>query len=202
MQTRALPTRGAPGARTHLTTKRRVREARGLSLRRRAAYNPASMARKRQGEAPDGIKIVVVNRRARFEYELIERHECGLVLTGTEVKSLRGGHASLVEGYAEIEDGQAFLVDVTIQPYECGNRQNHVPTRRRKLLLHKKEIQRLHGKVREKGLTLVPTQLYFKHGLAKAEIALARGKKVADKRETIKRREQDREMRRAVKERR
>jgi SsrA-binding protein len=173
-----------------------------LSLGRRAAYNPAAMARKRQGDAPEGIKTVVVNRRARFEYELLERHECGLVLTGTEVKSLRGGHASLVEGYAEIEGGQAYLVDVTIQPYECGNRMNHEPTRRRKLLLHKKEIERLDVRVRERGLTLVPVSLYFKHGLAKAEIALARGKKVADKRETIKRREQDREMRRAIKERR
>ena len=160
------------------------------------------MARKKEKDAaPGGIKIIAVNRKARFNYEILERHECGLVLTGTEVKSLRGGHASLVEGFAEIDRGQAWLVDVNIAPYDFGNIQNHEPTRRRKLLLHKQEIVRLGSKVQERGLTLVPTQLYFKHGKAKAEIALARGKHAYDKRETIKRREQDREMRRAIKER-
>ena len=161
------------------------------------------MARKKEKDAekPDGIKIVAVNRKARFNYELLERHECGLVLTGTEVKSLRGGHASLVEGYAEIDRGEAFLVDVNISPYAFGNIQNHEPTRRRKLLMHKQEIVRLGSKIQERGWTLIPTQLYFKHGKAKAEIALARGKHAYDKRETLKRRDQDREMHRAVKER-
>jgi SsrA-binding protein len=147
-------------------------------------------------KAGRGEKMVCVNKRARFEYEIFDTFEAGMVLRGTEVKSLRQGQASIKESFAEIVGGEVFLVDSHIPPYILGNIHNHEPKRRRKLLLGKREIRRLTGKTAEKGLTLVPLRIYFRRGLAKIELALARGKKTHDKRETIRRREAKREMER------
>src|ERR671932_1316708 len=133
----------------------------------------------------NGIKPIVENRRARHDYHLLERFEAGLVLTGTEVKSLRDGRATLAQSYAEVRDGEAWLVGAEIASYDQGNRANHDPTRPRKLLLHRREIDSLAGTVREKGLTLVPTRLYFKDGRVKVELAIARGKEVRDKRRDV-----------------
>ncbi len=148
------------------------------------------------------VKLIADNRRARHDYELLERFEAGLVLTGTEVKSLRDGRASLAQAFADVRDGEVWLVGAEIATYDQGNIANHVPTRDRKLLLHRGEIASLYGKVREKGLTLVPTRMYWKDGRAKVEIALARGKQTIDKRRDIARREVDRAMQRALKSRR
>jgi SsrA-binding protein len=149
-----------------------------------------------------GEKLIADNRKARHDYELLERFEAGLVLTGTEVKSLREGRASLAQAYADVRDGEVWLVGAEIATYDHGNIANHVPTRDRKLLLHRGEISSLYGKVREKGLTLVPTRMYWKDGRAKVEIALARGKQTIDKRRDIAKREADRAMQRALKSRR
>jgi SsrA-binding protein len=149
-----------------------------------------------------GEKPVAENRRARHEYHLLERHEAGLVLTGTEVKSLRDGHANIGRAYAEIRDGEAWLVGAHIAEYDRGNIANHDPERPRKLLLHRRELDSLAGKVRERGFTLVPTRLYFKDGRAKVEIALARGKELHDKRRDIARRDAERQIERALKSRR
>ena len=149
-----------------------------------------------------GDKLIADNRRARHDYELLERFEAGLVLTGTEVKSLRDGRASLAQAFADVRDGEVWLVGAEIATYEQGNIANHMPTRDRKLLLHRGEIASLYGKVREKGLTLVPTRMYWKDGRAKVEIALARGKQTIDKRRDIAKREADRAMQRALKSRR
>jgi SsrA-binding protein len=144
------------------------------------------------------IKLVADNRKARFNFELLERAEAGIVLTGTEVKSLREGKLNLGDSYCVIERaGEVFLVDAHISPYLAGNRFNADPLRRRKLLLHKREIHKLNVKVKEKGLTLVPTRVYFKQGKVKVEIALARGKKLHDKRESIQARDAAREARRS-----
>jgi SsrA-binding protein len=139
-------------------------------------------------------KVVAQNKKARHDYEILETHEAGLVLTGTEVKSLRQGRASLVDGYAVIQDGEAWLMGVHIPEYLQGTWNNHAPTRQRKLLLHKEEIARLIGKTQESGLALVPLQLYFKDGRAKVEIALARGRKAHDKRQALSERDAKREM--------
>src|SRR5215208_7277945 len=144
---------------------------------------------------------VATNRQARYRYLLLERWEAGLVLTGTEVKSLREGKAQIKDGYATVRDGEVWLHNVHIPPYAPASRENHEPERPRKVLMHKLEIERLTGKTREKGLTLVPTRLYFKGPRAKVELALARGKDVGDKRQTIKEREMKREMERALSER-
>ncbi|HEY7075676.1 MAG TPA: SsrA-binding protein SmpB [Solirubrobacteraceae bacterium] len=141
---------------------------------------------------------VAVNRQARHRYHLLDKWEAGLVLTGTEVKSLRGGHVQLKDGYASVRDGEVWLHNVHIPPYAPATRENHEPERSRKLLLHRREIERLIGKTKEKGLTLVPTRLYFKGPHAKVEIALARGKDVGDKRQSLKEREMRREMERAI----
>jgi len=141
---------------------------------------------------------VARNKQASHRYHLLERWEAGLVLTGTEVKSLRGGKAQLKDGYASVRDGEVWLHNVHIPPYAPATRDNHEPERDRKLLMHRAEIDRLIGKTREKGLTIVPTRLYFKGSHAKVEIALARGKDVGDKRQSIKEREMKREMERAV----
>jgi SsrA-binding protein len=141
---------------------------------------------------------VARNKQASHRYHLLERWEAGLVLTGTEVKSLRDGKAQLKDGYASVDRGEVWLHNVHIPPYAPATRENHEPERPRKLLMHKREIERLIGKTREKGLTLVPTRLYFKGSRAKVEIALARGKDVGDKRHAIKEREMKREMERAV----
>ena len=149
-----------------------------------------------------GEKLVVDNRRARHDYHLLERFEAGLVLTGTEVKSLRDGRAHLRNAYADVREGEAWLVGAHISEYEQGNAANHDPDRDRKLLLHRREIASLIGKVRERGLTVVPTRLYFKDGRAKVELAVARGKEARDKRRDIARREADRQIERALKSRR
>jgi SsrA-binding protein len=141
---------------------------------------------------------VAVNRQARHRYNLLDKWEAGLVLTGTEVKSLRGGNVQLKDGYATVRDGEVWLHNVHIPPYGPATRENHEPERSRKLLLHRREIERLIGKTKERGLTLVPTRLYFKGPHAKVEIALARGKDVGDKRQALKEREMRREMERAI----
>ncbi len=147
-------------------------------------------------------KTIAENRRARHDYQLLERLEAGLVLTGTEVKSLRGGRTSMAQAYADIRDGEAWLHGLEIATYEQGNRANHEPLRARKLLLHRNEIDSLYGKVREKVLTLVPTRLYFKDGRVKVELAVARGKEQRDKRRDVADRDAKRQMERALKSRR
>lgn len=146
-------------------------------------------------------KVVATNREAYHNFHILETHECGVALTGTEVKSAREGRCNLKDGYAQIRQHEAWLMNVHISPYTHGNRENHEPTRARKLLLHRAEIDKLAGKVQEKGLTLVPTRMYLKNGRLKIELAVAKGKKLYDKRETEKRREADREARAMIKER-
>jgi SsrA-binding protein len=148
------------------------------------------------------IKIVCQNKKARHDYHIIEVIEAGMVLVGTEVKSLREGRANLKDSYARIRDGELYLVQAHISPYSHASYDNHDPERVRKLLVHKRELKRLTGKTQEKGLTLVPLKIYFKDGKAKIELALASGKKSYDKRETLKRQTQKREMERAIKDRR
>jgi SsrA-binding protein len=148
------------------------------------------------------VKLIADNRKARYEYELLDRYEAGIVLTGTEVKSLRDGGASLQQAYADVRDGEAWLIGAHIAEYGQGNVANHEPDRDRKLLLHSKEIASLLGKVRERGLTVVPTRLYFKNGKVKVELALARGKEQRDKRRDIAKRDADRQIDRALKSRR
>jgi len=144
-----------------------------------------------------GIKMVAQNRKARHDYFIEERYEAGMVLMGTEVKALREGRANLKDGYARIKDNEVFLMDVHISPYAFGNRLNHDPLRPRKLLLHEREIHRLTGKVREKGFSLIPLSIYFSHGRAKVSLALAKGKKLYDKREALKRKVMKKEVERA-----
>jgi len=143
--------------------------------------------------------VVSINRRARHDYSVEETFEAGLVLVGSEVKSLRNGNAHLRESYARIGRGEVFLVKAHISPYAAASGFNHEPTRTRKLLLHGREIRRLTGKVKERGLTLIPLKLYFKNGRAKVELALARGKKIYDKRETLRRKAMQREVERSLK---
>jgi len=143
-------------------------------------------------------RAIATNRRARFEYEILERFEAGLVLVGPEVKSLREGKASLAEAYAVVRRGEVWLLNLHIPPYGPASRENPNTRRERKLLLHRAEIEKLSGKVAERGLTLVPLSIYFKDGRAKVELGLARGKRRHDKRETIRKRETDRELARAV----
>jgi SsrA-binding protein len=145
-----------------------------------------------------GTKLIADNRRARHDYELLDRLEAGLVLTGTEVKSLREGRVQLGQAYVDIRDGEAWLVGASIAEYAQGNIANHQPDRDRKLLLHRRELDSLYGKVRERGLTLVPTRLYFKDGRVKLEVALARGRERADKRRVIAERDAQRQMERAL----
>jgi SsrA-binding protein len=145
------------------------------------------------------IKILTTNRRARFEYEILETRESGIELKGTEVKSIRLGQINLSEGFCRIsEDMQAMLQNVHIAPYDFGNRHNHDPLRPRRLLLHREEIYRLYGKIREQGLTLIPLKLYLKKGRVKLELGLVKGKKLHDKREAIKRRDAQREVERSL----
>jgi len=145
-----------------------------------------------------GRKIIAQNKKARHDFHIEDVYEAGLVLTGTEVKSLRAGRASLVDGFATIRDGEAWLQNVHIPEYTEGTWTNHEPRRTRKLLLHRQEIERLIGKTKESGLTLVPLALYFKDGKAKVEIALARGKKTHDKRQALAEKQAAREMSRAL----
>ena len=146
----------------------------------------------------DDEKLIASNRRARHNFDVLETVEAGLVLQGTEVKALRDGRADLKESYARVEGGEAWLLGCHVSPYAQGNRANHEPLRPRKLLLHKREIARLMGKVMERGLTLVPLRLYFKGGRVKVELGLARGRKTLDKRHVIREREERREMDRAL----
>ncbi len=148
----------------------------------------------------DRIKIVAQNRKARRDYELLDIYETGIVLEGTEVKSLRSGKANLKDGYAVVEEGEVILYNVHISPYEAASRFNHHPERPRKLLLHRAEIRRLIGRTEHRGLTLIPTKLYFKQGKAKIELALARGKKQYDKRQEIAMRDLRRDLEREFKE--
>jgi SsrA-binding protein len=148
-----------------------------------------------------GIKVVATNRKARHQYHFHDTYEAGLVLMGSEIKSIRAGRVSLQEGFVLFEGGEAWLVNVHIAQYYPASHQNHEPRRRRKLLLHRREIDRLQSRSQEKGYTVVPTQLYLKDGRAKVEIALARGKRQYDKRQAIAERESQRQMERAIKER-
>ena len=158
------------------------------------------MAKRKKRKAAPGD--VATNRQANFRYQLLERFECGIVLTGSEVKSLRDGAVQLKDAYAEVRDGEVWLRNMHISPYKPAARENHDPDRPRKLLLHRREIERLIGKTAERGLTLVPTRVYFSGPRAKVELALARGKEMHDKRRSIKERETRREIERAMSERR
>ena len=149
-----------------------------------------------------GIKPIAENRRARHDYNLLERFEAGIQLTGTEVKSLRDGRVTLAQSYADVRDGEVWLVGAHIDEYAQGNAANHDPDRDRKLLLHRREIDSMIGAVQQKGLTLVPTRLYFKNGRAKLEVALARGKEQRDKRRDIAKRDAQRDIERALRRRR
>ena len=145
------------------------------------------------------VKVIAKNRKARHDYIIEDTHEAGVVLTGSEIKSIRAGQVNLRDSYAAIRDGELWLINVHIAPYKQASQQNHEPRRDRKLLMHRREINRLTGKLQEKGLTLVPLRLYLKDSLAKLEIAVARGKKLYDKRESIQRRETDRALERTLK---
>ena len=149
-------------------------------------------------DSAEGVKILSDNRRAAHEYYLLERFEAGIALTGTEVKAARAGKVQLKESYAEVLGNEAWLVNAHISQYSHGNRENHEPVRRRKLLLHRNEIDKLLGKTREKGLALIPTRMYLKKGRIKCELALGRGKKLHDKRETERRREAEAEAQSAM----
>ena len=141
----------------------------------------------------------ILNKKARYDYELLDKYEAGLVLTGTEIKSIRNGQANLKDSYAIIKNGEAYLLNMHISEYKQGNQFNHDETRTRKLLLHKNEIKKINDKISIKGLTLVPVKLYFKNGKAKIELAIARGKHTYDKKETIKQRDIEREMKKSMK---
>ena len=163
----------------------------------------AAKTKKKASTGGDGTKLVAQNRRARFDYHLDDRYEAGMQLQGTEVKSLRDGKASLAEAWIKIDDkGEAWLMQAHIPEYAFGNRNNHDPTRERKLLLHARELERLAHAVSAKGVTLVPLRLYFRHGKAKLEFAVGRGKNVADKRRTAAQRDVKREIDRELKRRR
>lgn len=146
----------------------------------------------------DEFQSIARNKRARFDYHILDTYEAGLVLRGTEVKSLRDGRANISDAYGIIKDGEAFLLNLHISPYERGGYTNHEPERTRKLLLHRKEIRRLIGAVEREGLTLIPLELYFKRGVAKVTLALGKGKKLHDKRDTERDRDAAREIARAV----
>jgi len=146
-----------------------------------------------------GIKIIATNKKAYHDYHIEDCFEAGIVLTGTEVKSIRAGKVNLKESFCRIKDGEVFINNMNISPYDFGNRENHDPTRMRKLLLHHAEIDKLIRLTEQKGLALVPTKLYFKRNYIKLEIGVGRGKKLHDKRETLKRKEADREMSKAMK---
>ena len=157
--------------------------------------NVAHMAKAKKKVAPGDV---ATNRYASYRYELLDKLECGLVLQGTEVKALREGGAQLKDGYVNVSDGELWLQNVHIPPYKPAARDNHEPERPRKLLAHRREIERLMGRVQERGLTIVPTRIYFRDGRAKVEIALGRGKDRFDKRQSIKAREQRRDVERAL----
>ena len=156
------------------------------------------MTHSKKDKTEEGIQVISRNKRALHEYEILDRLECGIVLTGTEVKSLREGQSSLEDAYAKIEGGEIWMIGSDIPEYTMGNRLNHKPKRQRKLLLHRREIAKFAGKATQKGYTLVPLRMYFKNGLAKVELAVARGKQMHDKRESQKKADAQREIRRAM----
>jgi len=156
------------------------------------------MASTKKPKEEDGIKVVTRNKRAYHDYEVIESIECGIALKGTEVKSLRESQASLEDAYARLDEGEVWLLGSDIPEYTMGNRLNHKPKRPRKLLLHRREIEKFAGKATQKGFTLVPLRIYFKNGLAKVELAVARGKQLHDKRESQKNADAKRDIRRAL----
>ena len=147
----------------------------------------------------EGRKVVVSNRKARHEYHVLQTHEAGMVLQGTEVKSLRNGKANLQDAFARFDGGELWLHNLHISPYEQGNRFNHDPLRARKLLLQRRELRKLVGQVEQQGLTLVPLDIYFRRGIAKITLALVRGKKLHDKRDDLRKKDAEREMERAYK---
>lgn len=153
------------------------------------------MARQSEGE----VKQVATNRKALHDYEVVDTFEAGIALTGTEIKSVRAARVNLRDGFVQIRQGEAWLLNVHISPYDFGNRENHEPRRERKLLLHRREIRKLQSKVSERGWTIVPLRMYLKDGRAKIEIALVRGKRLYDKRDAVAERDMDRELQRAVK---
>jgi SsrA-binding protein len=161
---------------------------------------PEKSSAKAPGKTPDKpeIQSIARNKRARHDYHILETWEAGIVLTGTEVKSLRDGRANISDAYGIVTDGEVFLLNLHISQYERGGYTQHEPARTRKLLLHRKEIRRLIGAVERQGLTLVPLELYFKNGVAKVTMALGKGKKLHDKRDTERTRDAEREMARAV----
>jgi len=146
-------------------------------------------------------KIITTNRAAYHDYHILETYEAGIALTGTEVKSARDGRVNLKDAYARVEEGEAWLLNAHISPYSHGNRENHEPMRERRLLLHRREIERLRSRIAEKGLTIIPIRLYFKDRFIKCELAVARGKKLYDKREAEARKDQERDARAAIKKR-
>ena len=156
------------------------------------------MAHSKKDPRDEGIQVVARNKRAVHEYDILDRLECGIVLTGTEVKSLRDAHASLDDAYARLDSGEVWLLGSDIPEYAMGNRLNHKPKRPRKLLLHRREIDKFAGKATQRGLTLVPLRMYFKHGLAKVELAVAKRRQQHDKREAKKKLEVQREIRREM----
>jgi SsrA-binding protein len=153
---------------------------------------------KKHDSRETGLQLICRNKRALHEYAILDKLECGIVLTGTEVKSLREGHGNLEDAYAKIEGGEVWLIGSDIPEYTMGNRMNHKPKRPRKLLLHRSEIGKFAGKASQRGFTLVPLRMYFKDGRAKVELAVARGKQSHDKRQDLKKAEADREIRRAM----
>lgn len=160
------------------------------------------MANKKKKDEDEGLTVICRNRRAFHDYEILDRLECGVVLTGTEVKSLRAGGSSLEDAYAKIDHGEVWMIGSDIPEYGMGNRMNHKPKRSRKLLLHRQEIAKFAGGASERGFTLVPLRMYFKEGRAKVELAIAKGKQLHDKRQSLKKADAQREIRRAMSERR
>jgi SsrA-binding protein len=147
---------------------------------------------------PEDVKVVASNRKAFHDYEILDRLEAGISLKGSEIKSIRAGQVNLREGYVDIAGMQAWLLNVNVSPYDAANRMNHDPVRKKRLLLHRREIQRLREAQQQKGLTIIPLRIYLKKGLAKVEIGLARGLRKYDKRQAIKKKDAEREMRRMV----
>jgi SsrA-binding protein len=158
-------------------------------------------ARKPEDGKEERRESIAKNRRARFDYTILDKWEAGIVLTGSEVKSLRDGKANITDAYAILKDGEVYLLNLHVSPYEKASFFNHEPTRTRKLLLHKKEIKKMIGSVERQGLTLIPLELYFKRGRAKVAIALGKGKQMHDKRQDLKRKDDERDMQRAVRKR-
>ena len=160
---------------------------------------PQAKAQPKNEKQPRSNKVIADNRRARHEYEILQVFEAGIELHGTEVKSMRNGKANLQDAFARIEQGELWLYNCHVAPYDFGNRFNHDPLRKRRLLMHKKEIFKLHQQVKEKGLTLIPLKLFFKRNIVKVDLALAKGKQLYDKRDTIAKRENKRQLDRIVK---